>query len=133
MFPLLGALGFQASVQEWLHLVGLDPAALHMTAFVVESFIARTLRGHEDSINPAAMLHFHKGLHLLRERLSSDEHEAKISDSTMGMVYKLASGSHFNGDHLVARQHMEGLGKMVELRGGLSVFEGKQLLVDMVR
>lgn len=127
------AIGFQTHNIGWLYLVGLDAAALHITAFAVEGFIDRFLRRQENSINRVAMLHLQKGLVLLRERLLKEDNEAKISDSTIGVVIKLATAAHFNGDHQVSKKHMEGLYKMVNLRGGLDAFKHKHLLVDMLR
>ncbi|WAO82854.1 Hypothetical protein NCS54_00002400 [Fusarium falciforme] len=133
IFPLLAAIGFQAENKEWLYLVGKDAAALHITAFAVEIFIDRVLRRWEDSTNPTAILHLHKGLRLLRERLVGEDDEPKISDSTIGVVLKLASAAHFNGDYEASKQHMDGLRKMVDLRGGLDVFNGTRLLLEMLR
>jgi hypothetical protein len=133
IFPLVMTIGFQADNKEWLYLIGIDAAALHITAFAVEGFIDRILRRQENSINPAAMLHFHTGLRLLRERLLGEDDEMKVSDSTISVVSKLAGVAHFNGDYQAAKQHMEGLRKMVDLRGGLDVFKGKHLLVEILR
>ncbi|KPM42814.1 hypothetical protein AK830_g3727 [Neonectria ditissima] len=133
MFPLLGAIGFQADNQSWLYLVMLDAAALHITAFAIEEFMDRVLRRQSNVANPAAMLHFNKGLTLLRERLLGGNDEAKVSDSTIGVVVKLASAAHFNGDYEAAKRHMEGLRKMVELRGGIEALQGKQLFVEILR
>jgi hypothetical protein len=79
------------------------------------------------------MLHLRKGLRLLRERLLGEDDDKKVSDSTIGIVLKLAVAAHFIGDYQVFKQHMEGLRKMVDLRGGLDVFKGKQVLVEMLR
>ncbi|KAJ4177096.1 hypothetical protein NW755_014049, partial [Fusarium falciforme] len=133
IFPLLAAIGFQAENKEWLYLVGKDAAALHVTAFAVEIFIDRVLRRWEDSTNPTAILHLHKGLRILRERLVGEDDEPKVSDSTIGVVLKLASAAHFNGDYEASKQHMDGLRKMVDLRGGLDVFNGTRLLLEMLR
>lgn len=132
IFPLMMVLGFQADNNEWLYLIGLDAAALHITAFAIEGFMDRVLR-RQENINLAATLHLQKGLELLRERLLGSNDEAKISNCTIAVVLKLASAAHFNGDCQASKQHMEGLRKMVDLRGGLSVFKGKHLLVEMLR
>lgn len=79
------------------------------------------------------MLHLQKGLRLLRERLSGEDEDTKISDATMNVVLKLASATHFNGDYMSSKQHMDGLRKMVDLRGGLDAFQGNELLVEMLR
>lgn len=101
-------------------------------AFAVQGFIDRVLR-RQGNLNPVAILHFQKGLRLLRERLLGDDDQTKISDSTMSVVLKLASVAQFDGDYETSKQHMEGLRKMVDLRGGLDVFEGTPLLLEMLR
>lgn len=133
MFPLMAAIGFQADNRERLYPLASDAIALHITAFSVEGFINRVLRNQEDAINPTAMLHFQKGVRLLRHRLLGDDEEAKVSDATMGVVLKLASTALFDGDYKASRQHMEGLRRMVDLREGLDVFQGRIFLTEMLR
>jgi hypothetical protein len=133
MFPLMAAIGLQADNRERLYPLTSDPIALHMIAFSVEGFINRILRHQEDAINSVAMLHLQKVLRLLRHRLLGDDNETKVSDSTMGVVLKLASAAHFDGDYKASRQHMEGLRRMVDLRGGLDVFKGRIFLTEMLR
>lgn len=99
----------------------------------MESFISRVLQGQEGKVNEVAMMHFQRGIKLLRERLLGEDHEVKVSDSTMSIVAKLASAAHFDEDTQASRKHMEGLRKMVDLRGGLGVFKGTHLLVEMLK
>jgi len=133
IFPLMMAIGFEADNKEWLNVLGQDVAALHITVFAIESFIDRILRHKGCDTNPTAMLHLQKGLNLLQDRLLGEDNEVKISDTTMGAVLKLAGASHFFGDFQGSKLHMEGLRKMVNLRGGLGVFKGKHLLIEMLR
>ena len=133
MFPLMVVIGFPGDNNESLFPIPSDAAALHITAFAVEGFIDRILRRQENNTNPAAMLHFQKGLRLLRGRLLGEDETLKVSDSTISVVLKLANVTHFNGDYQASKQHMEGLRKMVDLRGGMDVFRGTQVLIDMLR
>lgn len=112
--------------------MGTDTAALYITTFAMESFVKRVLR-KQPNTSQATIMHFQKGLQLLRERLVRDDNEMKISDSTIAMVAKLASAAHFNGNYQVSKQHMQGLRRMVDLRGGVEVLNGKRLLVGMLR
>ncbi|KAI8959062.1 hypothetical protein F5Y11DRAFT_334300 [Daldinia sp. FL1419] len=132
IFPLRAAVSFQDDENGWVSPFGRDAVALHIMAFAVQGFVDRVLRRH-DNINPVAILHFQKGLRLLRERLLGNDDETKISDSTMSVVLKLASVAQFDGDYHTSKQHMEGLRKMVDLRGGLDRFKGKPLLLEMLR
>ncbi|OTB07723.1 hypothetical protein M426DRAFT_266956 [Hypoxylon sp. CI-4A] len=131
--PLKAVIGFEAEVAKLNSPFGRDAAALHVLAFAVQGFVDRVLRRQEGSINPVAILHLQKGLRLLRERLLGMDDETKISDSTMSIVLKLASVAHFDGDYQTSRHHMEGLRKIVDLRGGLGVFGGTMLLVEMMK
>ncbi|KAI0135839.1 hypothetical protein F4814DRAFT_38297 [Daldinia grandis] len=131
-FPLRAAISFDGDNEGWNSPFGRDAVALHIMAFAVQGFIDRVLR-RQDNLNPAAILHLQKGLGLLRERLLADDDETKISNSTMSVVLKLASVAHFDGDYKASKQHMEGLRKMVDLRGGLDVFKGTSLLLEMLR
>lgn len=132
MYPLIVGLGFQTENHGSLYPLEIDAAALHITAFAVQGFVDRVLR-REDVITPAALLHFQRGLRLLRERLSQEDDNMRLSDTTMSLVLKLATTAHFDGDFRVSKQHMKGLRKMVDLRGGLAAFKGNSLLAEMLR
>jgi hypothetical protein len=127
------ATGLQEENNEGHYPTARDAVGLHITAFAVESFIDRVLRHRESIINLAALLHFQKGLTLLKERLLGEDEELKVSDSTISVVLKLAEAAHFDGDCQTSKQHMQGLRKMVDLRGGIYVFRGKALEVGMLR
>lgn len=66
--------------------------------------------------SPAAMYHLSNSLQYVRERLESEE---ALSDSTMGIVMSLITQEQCRQQHTAARIHMDGLAKMLELRGGL--------------
>ncbi|KAJ4020312.1 hypothetical protein NW761_012548 [Fusarium oxysporum] len=133
IFPLKVAIGLQEENNEGHYPIARDAVGLHITAFAVESFIDRVIRHRENIINLAALLHFQKGLTLLKERLLGEDEELKISDPTISVVLKLAEAAHFDGDYQTSKQHMQGLRKMVDLRGGIYVFRGKALEVGMLR
>lgn len=127
------AIGFQAYPKESIDSIVSDAAGLHIMAFAVEEFINRVFRHNKNCVNPAAMLHLQKGLKILRERLLGEDEKIKISDSTIGVVVKLAGAAHFNGDYHISTQHMNGLRKMVDLRGGLDVVKDNKLRTEMLR
>ncbi|KAI0900058.1 hypothetical protein F4806DRAFT_277181 [Annulohypoxylon nitens] len=135
IFPLLTEIGFHPDNNAWLYPMGRDSAALHINAFAVQSFIDRVLRQQPgDTVNPVATLHHQKGLKILRERLLGDNDHAKISDDTISTVLKLAGAAQFDGNGETAKHHMQGLRRMVDLRGGLDVFQDKpKLLVEILR
>lgn len=127
------AIGFPPENRESLYPLVFNAAALHITAFSVEGFIRRVLRRQKSQINPAAMLHLEKGLIILRKRLVGEDCEMKVSDSTMGVVLKLACAAHFDGEFETCRTHLQGIRQMIDLRGGMHVFEGSRLLMEVLR
>lgn len=132
VYPLMTAVGNQVDNHGWIHLCTTDAAALHVTAFSIEGFIDVCLHRREQ-ISPAAMVHLQKGLNLLRERLAGDDEKLKTTDASIGVVLKLATSAHFAGDLQAEIQHMVGVRKMVDSRGGLDAFRNSHLLFEMLR
>ena len=133
MYPLIMSIGFNVDEMQWLRHVANDAAALHITAFAIEAFIDKVLRQGKEITNPAATLHMKKGLELLGKRLAHRDESARISDMTIGTVLKLAGASHFHGYHDETMHHLEGIQRMVGLRGGLQVFNGTFLQTEILR
>ncbi|KAI0551750.1 hypothetical protein F4679DRAFT_572074 [Xylaria curta] len=133
MFPLMTVVGYQTEKDNWLDLLRDDPAGLHITAFAMEELATKVIRREVRSVNVVAMQHFQKGVKLLRERLLGNDAGIKISDSTMGVVLKLAGAAYLNGDYQSSKHHMDGLRRIVDLRGGLDAFKGTQLRQEILR
>jgi triacylglycerol esterase/lipase EstA (alpha/beta hydrolase family) len=134
-FPLLTGIGFHPTGQAWYFPTGNDAAAWHINAFAIQSFVDRILRSlPRHKVNPVATLHYLKGLRILRQRLEGNDDEAKVSDATISAVLKLASAAAFDGHIAISQQHMHGLRKMTDLRGGLKLFgHNTKLLVEIWR
>ncbi|KAF2876646.1 hypothetical protein BDV95DRAFT_602616 [Massariosphaeria phaeospora] len=77
------------------------------------------LRGGESS--PIAMYYLSKSLAQVRERLESSD---ALSDATVCIVMSLVTQEQVRNQHAAARIHMDGLARMIELRGGLDSLEG---------
>lgn len=68
------------------------------------------------------IMHHSRALQLLSARLAAKHEEAKISDPTILVVLALAGHAHMINDYETAKNHIEGLRKIVQLRGGLGTF-----------
>ena len=137
LFPLITSISFEADVKPWLDPAAFasDPLTLHIDAFAFQNFVDRVLRGQPKTENsPLAIRHLQKSLTLLRQTLIGDNDERRIADTTIGAVLKLATAALFYGDFKTARQHMQGLGRMVQLRGGLQALNHfPALLMEVLR
>ena len=98
----------------------------------MEGFIDVLLRRQEQP-SPVAMVHLQKGLVLLSERLACGDEKLKTTDANIGVVLKLATSAHFAGDLEAERQHMIGVRKMLDSRGGLGAFRYRHLLFEILR
>jgi uncharacterized protein HemY len=133
MFPLAPVIGFERNQKTWFDPLTFDAAYLHIMVFAAEAFFDKIIGRQNHATNQDATLHFLKGVQLLRERLLRGDEEAKVSDSTVSAVLTLAISAHVMGEYETAQQHMKGLRKMVNLRGGIATFRSTKLLMEMLR
>lgn len=70
--------------------------------------------------------HYSTALRLVQDRLQSSE---ALSDSTLRAVISLVIQDQLRQQCVNARDHLEGLRKMIALRGGLSTLEGNRPLL----
>lgn len=88
---------------------------MHSVIFSVESFLDKRLRRQSS----ATSFHFMTTLQMLQQRLHDNTQlQSSTSDSTIMTVISLGLAAEFIGDGPTAEAHMQGLAKMVQLRGG---------------
>ncbi|GKZ23686.1 hypothetical protein AbraIFM66951_004562 [Aspergillus brasiliensis] len=136
-FPLGFLIEFDYRDRSWFHdSIRSDAAYLHLTVSASEVFTGSVLgRQNADEVlaNRRTMLHFAKGVQILRERLTGVDLQTKISDFTVRTVLMLAMTAHLMGDSEVAQKHMEGIRTIMDLRGGLRLFESQKMLIELFR
>ncbi|TVY44661.1 hypothetical protein LOCC1_G007048 [Lachnellula occidentalis] len=113
----------------WIRYLAVDPLYCHSLLWTTQTYFD-WLGGSGTS--PAQILHAHRTLVGLRERLTDEERAT--SDSTVVVVVNLIMMNAVVGDPKSARKHMRGLHKMVEMRGGVRAFGGNtQIQLKMCR
>ncbi|KAH8807292.1 hypothetical protein F5884DRAFT_788896 [Xylogone sp. PMI_703] len=134
LFPLETCIIFERKQQVLIESMESDAAYLHAMAFGTQSFFNWALGRKSLASTQAAFFHFIKALQLLRERLQLDDEEAKISNSTINVILTLAMYAHVIGEHEAAKNHMIGLRKIINIRGGITTFkENIKLLIELLR
>ncbi|KAH8677970.1 hypothetical protein BX600DRAFT_431279 [Xylariales sp. PMI_506] len=132
MFPLAMVMKLDMDSSAWFDLLILDAAYLHVTIFSIEIFVDKALG--RPSANPRQVTrHLLRAITLLRERLSLDDEENKVSDSSMGVVLSLAMTANFLGHQEDSKYHMEGLRKMACIRGGIGRIACSKHQMEMMR
>ncbi|KAJ4286655.1 hypothetical protein N0V90_012907 [Kalmusia sp. IMI 367209] len=109
----------------WLQAMFRDLVCVHFAIFVGKAY-QNIVRGAGYN-EPAALQYYVKTLSLLQRRVAGGDAEMVTSDETIMVVTGLAKSAIFRGNVEVAAKHLEGLKKMVGLRGGLSSFNRRLL------
>ncbi|KEY64585.1 hypothetical protein S7711_03645 [Stachybotrys chartarum IBT 7711] len=133
LFPLSPYILFKRREENWVEPLGFDPLYLHALIFSTHEYF-ESVRGGTNALNRRTSIHLHKTLRLLRDRLSGDNDQARLSPSTATVVMTLAAHAHFIGDPTSAKHHLLGLQKIVELRGGITTLsDNTKLVVELLR
>ncbi|KAI8631890.1 hypothetical protein F5Y19DRAFT_422438 [Xylariaceae sp. FL1651] len=114
---------------QWLEPMLSDAAWLHIMAFSSRAFFDVLQRRSTQLTDHWASPHFASALRLLRERLLGDDQSDAITNSTIQVVIALATHASLQGQYEVAKCHMLGLQRIVELRGGIDAFRSYPKLI----
>ncbi|KAL5089488.1 hypothetical protein Trisim1_005184 [Trichoderma cf. simile WF8] len=106
----------------WFELMTQDAAYLHTVLFTSQTYFMHTSSQNNPGAVKTVIMHHSRALQLLRERLAAKHEEVKISDPTILVVLALAGHAHMINDYETAKTHIDGLRRIVQLRGGLSTF-----------
>jgi hypothetical protein len=125
---------FEKRAENWIAPLALDPAYLHAKIFTSLYYFDVILPRRSSHENQLTLHHHHKALSLLRERLLYCNDDARLSNNTVSVVLGLAGHAFWTGDLRSATNHMEGMRKIANLRGGLSTFrDNEKLLAEILR
>ncbi|KAL7896620.1 hypothetical protein HDV63DRAFT_395216 [Trichoderma sp. SZMC 28014] len=132
LYPPEICLQVDPASSSWTTALLTDSVYLHCTLFSVEAYLELCLR---KSHGPLTHFYFQKTLRLLQDRLDRPGDPLSISDPTIMVVSVLGLTAEVTGDSLAAKQHMEGLRRMVDLRGGLEMlrFDNSRLPAKVCR
>lgn len=131
-FPLERCFDFNGKDRSMFDPLTFDPAYLNAVIFGAQSYLD-LVSGHSSRRSSVQML---KTIQLLRKRLSisTGNEQTTVSNPTILTVLTLAHVAHLTGDHITAEQHMEGLYKIINLRGGIAAFQNTPtLLTELLR
>ncbi|KAH6985703.1 hypothetical protein BKA56DRAFT_715144 [Ilyonectria sp. MPI-CAGE-AT-0026] len=120
LYPTGMCLETEPEDSEWVGSLITDPVYLHSMLFSSEAIQDESL-GRGRSV--LTQFHLVKTLRLLQERISIPNDPLAISDQTIMTVVTLALAAQIFGDQAGFENHMEGLIRMVNLRGGFGTLK----------
>lgn len=137
LFPLESCMELIEPPQaSWVATLCTDAVYLNATIFAVQVYFD-LLAGRElEPVSPLTPTYtpFSKTLRLLRERLGSEDEKLKLSDNTVMVVLILACHAHRLGQYSTARNHLVGLRRIIEMRGGIKDLKTRpKLLIETFR
>jgi hypothetical protein len=134
LFPLEICILFERRGEAWIAPLAVNPAYLHAKIFTSLYYFDVVLPRRSSLANQRTLRHYFKTLRLLHERVLYDDNEVRLSNNTVAAVLGLAGHAYWTGDSKSATHHMEGLCKMVNLRGGVTTFrDNVKLLAEILR
>lgn len=137
MYPLESCIIFHKKTKVdtlWFELLTSDAAYMHAAVFASQAYIYYTYSRKSPIVARRVIEHHSAALRLLRERLSISNNGDKVSDSTILVILYLALHAHFTNNYNTAKHHMEGLRKIVDMRGGLSAFSyNTKLIIELLK
>jgi hypothetical protein len=104
----------------WFPYMISDICCIHSMMFSVRAFVDRA--SHGGQISRLAAFHYAQTLQLLQARLNAFEQGQRdivFGDSTIMVISILAEAAELTGDFAAAENHVDGLLKIVSLRGGV--------------
>lgn len=104
----------------WFPYMISDICCVHSMMFSVRAFVDGA--SHNGQISRQAAFHYAQTLQLLQSRLDAFEHgqrEMAFCDSTIMVIIILAAAAELTGDFAAVQNHVDGLLKIVSLRGGV--------------
>lgn len=133
-FPLETGLTFDEKAATWLTPLTTDRLYLHAAVFVSQYFFGSILPRKFGSVNSRTLWHVQRTVVLLRERLTDEGNTRRFSETTLAVIVNLAGYAHLTGDLILARNHIEGLHKIMGLVGETVDFrKNAKLLIEVLR
>ncbi|KAI0435516.1 hypothetical protein F4803DRAFT_328886 [Xylaria telfairii] len=134
LFPMESCIFFDRRAQNWIAPLAIDPAFLHVNIFTSLYYYDAVLPRRPFRESQRVRHHYHKAISLLRERLVCDDNEKRLSNTTISIVLSLAGQAFCAGDLKSAVNHIQGIRKIINLRGGLSsITANEKLITEILR
>ncbi|KAI1270048.1 hypothetical protein F5Y18DRAFT_366926 [Xylariaceae sp. FL1019] len=136
LYPIESCLAFKRRPEHWTTPLKVDPAFLHAkistSLWYYETIFPR--KPFPNMPGTGTWFHYFKALSLLRQRLLVDNDDLRLSDYTLNVVLSLTGQALASGDVKSASNHMEGMARMADLRGGWPTFQGNEkLAIELIR
>lgn len=129
IYPMEWCSSFNPSSSVWLKWMLLDPGCLHACLYTVSLFFDHVLGPSSEA---ASRYHLYRTVKALRDRV--DHVDEALTDSTASVIMSLLMIAECFGDYASVATHIQGLRRIVEMRGGIESFmQNEELYYKLCR
>ncbi|KAI0183963.1 hypothetical protein EV127DRAFT_252746 [Xylaria flabelliformis] len=132
LFPMETCIFFDRRAENWIAPLALDPAFLHVSIFTSLYYYDAVVPRRPFRESQRVRHHYQKAVSLLRQRLLCDDNNIRLSNNTISIVLSFAGQAFTSGDLKSAINHIQGIQKIVDLRGGFSSIIGNEKLINEI-
>ncbi|KAI0550662.1 hypothetical protein F4679DRAFT_583331 [Xylaria curta] len=132
LFPMEPCIFFDRRAENWIAPLAVDPAFLHVSIFTSLYYYDAVMPRRPFRESQRARYHYQKAVGLLRERLLCNDDEKRLSNNTISIILSFAGQAFSSGDLKSAVNHIQGIQKIVDLRGGFSSINGNEKLITEI-
>ncbi|KAI1753958.1 hypothetical protein F4782DRAFT_494595 [Xylaria castorea] len=132
LFPMEKCIFFDRRAENWIAPLAIDSAFLHVNIFTSLYYYDAILPRRPFRESQRVRHHYHKAVTLLRERLLCDDNDKRLSNNTISIVLSFAGQAFTAGDLKSAMNHIQGIRKIIDLRGGFSSITGNEKLINEI-
>ncbi|KAH7312741.1 hypothetical protein B0I35DRAFT_411419 [Stachybotrys elegans] len=126
LYPVEICFEMDPTADAWFHWMLSDPV-YKMTALLLVS-VFRDMLGSSNSpqpcpmelLSPRSIMYFRRSMSSLRDRI--EDNQRHLEDGTAAIISALALAAEVVGDDAALAIHMEGMKRIVHLKGGLDAF-----------
>jgi hypothetical protein len=130
MYPKDLCIAIDPNLALWAQYLAKDEIYLQSALFTTSAAMDITMRG---PISPMTYVHLSRAMAQLNKAISQKNGDVRaLAQSTVTVVWMLATFSCLLNDHVSARAHTAGLLKIIRLSGGLDKFRGNAKLCMQV-
>jgi hypothetical protein len=132
LFPLGSCILFDKNDRSWFQPLFFDALYLHSIAFSAHTYLQFLFSRRSPERAREAEIHFAKTVSLLRKRLLAQSEKA-VSDVTIMVVLSLSTIAIMNQNFRSAEHHLQGLRKLITLKGGLVSLTRPKFVIETFR
>lgn len=133
LFALEPCIFFDRRGETWIAPLTFDPVFLHTMICTSHHYFDAVATRMTSAVSKTTQYHHSKAIRLLRERLAQGNAHSTMSDTTITALMALTGHAFITRDFDAASNRVQGMHKIVRIRGGLTALANTKICVEILR